>query len=313
MNKLLLVLLAFPMLLLFACSSSETKENETVLESSAKIQAKDTLAYLFTGHTYQWRDKEYLIDHRLMRLNLAAYDGIWLGGDISSETLLDPCILDHVNAYFDLESANTHFAMGNHDAQHTNWDWLREISGREIFYTSHYNGISLVVLATTINPANCELLDDQFDLIMNVCDTISASSHLVILQHHATWSGVPGLPEPTVYAHEDLKHWNANCESSKNNFLNSIYPRLVEVQNKGVQVLCLVGDSGAGDLRKGAEMKSDDGIYFLASGINNSGYLPDSLDFINAPDDSLLIFKHIPKERALSWDFHSLDSLVLNQ
>ena len=126
--------------------------------------------------------------------------------------------------------------------------------------------------------------------------------------HNDIWYQVPGLPGPWIYANTSFRFWNTNCSSSQNTFINSIYPLLKTVKSRGIDVICVLGDAGIQD-KKGANMLSDDGIHFLASGINNSTLLPDTVAFENAPKDKVLIFEHQPKIKQLEWKFHDLDSL----
>ena len=72
-------------------------------------------------------------------------------------------------------------------------------------------------------PTDCESLNDQFKMIMDVCDTISESSDLILLMHHGLWRDVPDLPPPGTYAQSDLVYWNANCDSVNTQFVDVIY------------------------------------------------------------------------------------------
>ncbi len=48
----------------------------------------DTLKYIFLGHTYQYYTPGYKVDARILNIDVQSYDGIWLGGDVCSESLL---------------------------------------------------------------------------------------------------------------------------------------------------------------------------------------------------------------------------------
>ena len=116
--------------------------------------------------------------------------------------------------------------------------------------------------------------------------------------HHGLWADVPGLPSnPSTYCHSNLKYWNANCDDVNSNFVNAVYPLLVEVKNRGIEVICIMGDVGAS--KKKFEMLSIDGIIFLGCGL-----------FHNSPNDYVLIFNHEPLKRKLEWEFCNLDSLM---
>ena len=161
---------------------------------------------------------------------------------------------------------------------------------------------------TCIVPSDCEHLDKQFHMIENVCDTISSSSHLILIMHHALCYNIPGIPTPNSWSHTKFPYWNANCYFRENNsFAGAIYPVLLDVLSRGIEVICLMGDLGGNG--KLIDMQSEDGIFFLGCGLDNSRYTdPDELAL--RPKDRLLIFEHDLEKRQLSWTFPDLDSLL---
>ncbi len=261
------------------------------------MQAQDTIQYLFVGHCYQWGSGGTKVDYRIEQLDKSNYKGIWLGGDVCSEALLKYSTVQYIDSLFDLGNPETHWALGNHDARNGNWEWYSEFTGRKTYYAYASNGITRIVMNTNIVPVNCEMLNDEYDMITNVCDTISNSNYLILLMHHGIWLGVPGLPSPGIYAQSNLKYWNANCDSVDTPFNKTIYPKLVEVKNRGIEVICILGDMGAGP--KKFEMDSDDGIHFLGCGL-----------YHNEPDNNVLIFNQVIPDYHLSWHFANLDSLL---
>jgi len=268
----------------------------------------DTLFYIFMGHTYQYHDNPgNKVDFRAEGLDYTRFDGVWLGGDVCSEASLHHSTLQYIDSIFDLSQPTTHWALGNHDARNLNWEWIMALTGRETFYAQYNNGITVIVMNSNLVPADCESLDKQYRIIESVCDTIEHSSHLVVLVHHGMWNNVPGLPPPSTYAQSSLKYWNANCYFRENNsFVGAVYPLFVEVKNRGIDVICVLGDMGSNG--KKFEMQSDDSIQFLGCGLYNTIY-QDSLEFANAPKDQVLIFEHIPSENTLNFNFHSIDSI----
>ncbi len=270
-----------------------------------KISAQDdTLKYIFLGHTYQYYTPGYKVDARILNIDVQSYDGIWLGGDVCSESLLYYDVFAYIDSVFNLRHPNTHWAMGNHDARNGNWIWIEELTGRKTYYSSYYKGITYVVLNTNLTPYDCEQLDDQYRMIMNVCDTIQNSSHLIFLMHHGIWNGVPGLPSPYGYAQSNLIYYNFNCQSNESSFVNTIYPRLIEVKNRGVEVICILGDMGARKI----DVLSDDGIRFLGTGLAKS-YYKDPEERAKSRTDYAIIFKHVQKTKSLTWEFVDFDVL----
>jgi len=265
----------------------------------------DTTKYLFMGHTYQFYTAGNKVDFRLMELDMSGYDGIWLGGDVCSEATLEYATIEHINDVFNLQHPNTHWALGNHDARNGNWNWIEELTGRKTYYTSTYKGISYMVLNTNLTPFDCEQLNDQYRIIVDLCDTIQKSSHLIFIMHHGIWDKVPGLPSPFAYAQSNLKHFSFTCNDSEATFVNEIYPRLVEVEKRGVEVILILGDMGHHKIH----YVSDDGIDFLGTGLNRSTY-KDPEKLANAPKDWILEFKHVPETKWLDFKFHDLDSIL---
>ena len=258
----------------------------------------DTLHYIFLGHTWYFN---YKVDPRIEGIDYNTFDRVWLGGDITSASSLEYNYLQYIDSLFDISNPSNQWAFGNHDLRNFNDEWIRQITGRKTYNTHYENGITTVVLNLFITPDDCEMLDDQFEMLENVCDTIQHSSHLIILVHPGVWGDVPGLPSPGLYSHSNQLNWIANCYDSNAKFIDVVYPMLLNVKNKGVTVINVLGDTG---VRKGLSMISDDGIYFISSGIDHT------TEGINGPD-RVLIFDHIPETEELIWQFHNLDSLYL--
>lgn len=268
-------------------------------------QTTSNYKYLFTSHTYMG---ESIIDTRLIELDKSGYDNIWLGGDICSETLMLRSNLDYLDEHLRIGQPHNYFTLGNHDRRNGNIEYFEEFIGKKAYYADYYNGFTCIVLDTNLDPGDCENLNNQYKIICNVTDTISESSHLIILFHWGLWSGIPGLPEPNIYAHTNLKYWNANCDSTNNNFAKIIYPRLVEVENKGVEVICIMGDMGAS--YKKFDVVSSDGIQFLGCGLDNIKYYYEPQQWWAKEKDVMLEFDHNVTEKSLTWRFVDIDSLL---
>jgi len=272
--------------------------------NSSLYGQSDTLKYIFMGHTYGYHDPNHLLDSRIDLLDFDEYDGIWLGGDISSEALMEYATLEVIHNAFNLKDPNTHWALGNHDARNGNWIWLEELIGRKTYYSSSSNGITNIILNTNLTPYHCEQLNEQHQIIVDVCDTISKSTHLILLMHHGIWEGVPGLISPIGYAQSNLRFYNFNCYDVESNFVNEIYPRLLEVKNRGIEVICIMGDIGAVKV----DFMSDDGVHFLGAGLQKS-YYQDQEERKNSRTDYVIVFKHVPETGWLDWEHVDFDEL----
>jgi len=267
--------------------------------ASANLQSQNQKDFLFVGHCYQSGSSGTKVDYRIEQLNLSDYEGVWLGGDVCSEAMLNYSTIEYIDGLFDLSNPETHWALGNHDARNGNWEWYEDLSGRKTYYAYNNYNITRIVLNTNLVPTNCEMMNDQFEIISSVCDTIEQSKYLILLMHHGLWQDVPGLLSPSFYAQSNLRFWNANCDSVNTNFVDVVYPKLVEVQQRGIEVICILGDMGAG-VKKFQE-DSDDGIHFLGCGLHH-----------NEPEDMVLIFNYDTVTQQLNYNFHNLDSLLIN-
>ena len=267
---------------------------------TSKGQENDTLNYIFLGHIKKEVNGINDIDVRVYGIDFSFFDRIWLGGDITNESNQDYSTLQYIDSIFDVSNPSNHWAFGNHDLRNYNTDWLKEITNKDTYYAYFENGITTMVINYSIPPTDCESLNEQFEMIQNVCDTIEASSHLILISHNCVWQNVPGLPTPGVYAHANLRYWLSNCVDKPADYLSTIYPMLLQVKDKNIEVINILGDTG--DYNKGSTMMSSDGIYFIASGIKAS------TQELRGPD-KVLIFNHHPESNYLDWQFHNLDSL----
>jgi len=258
---------------------------------------QESIQYLFVGHCYQRGSHGTKVDYRIEQLDKSVYQGIWLGGDVCSEPMLEYSTIKYIDSLFNLGSPETHWALGNHDARNGNWEWYEEFTGRKTYYAYSSHGITRVVMNTNIVPVNCEMLNEQYQIISNVCDTISAATDLILIMHHDLWRDVPGLPPPGTYAQSDLIYWNANCDSADTRFVETIYPKLVAVRQRGINVTCILGDMGA--TWKKFDMFSDDGIRFMGCGL-----------YDNSPEDNVLFIEKEIESAPLTFSFHNLDSLL---
>ena len=268
------------------------------MASSAVLYAQEPVArYIFIGHCYQPYTAGDKVDYRLEELDFSGFNGVWLGGDVCSEAMLNYSTVQYIDSLFDLGNPDTHWSLGNHDARNGNWEWYEEFTGQKTYYASSNYGITRIVMNSNIVPTNCEMLDDQYDIISEVCDTISKSTHLILLMHHGLWRDIPGLPNPGTYAQSDLVYWNANCDSVNTQFADVIYPKLLEVKQRGIDVSCILGDMGS--TYKKFDMFSIDSVRFMGCGL-----------YHNEPEDNVLFIEQEIDNGPLLFRFHNLDSLL---
>lgn len=262
---------------------------ETIGQTSDSI-----VEYFFTGHTSL--PNTHKVDPRLEAMDLTRYEGIWLGGDLCIATLLEYETLFYLDELFNLDNPETHWTLGNHDYRNGNIEWYEEFTQRKSYYAYTSNKITRLILNTNLVPTQCDQINRQYKIIKDVCDTIEESKHLFIITHHGLFRHVPGIPAPASIGHSDLEYWNSNCNDVNSSFVNSIYPMLLDVKERGINVYYLWGDMGA--QQKYMDMYSDDSIRFLGCG-----------SYYGEPDDVGLIIKLNKSNYNLDLKFHNLDSL----
>lgn len=265
----------------------------------------DTLTYVFFGHPYQGGGAEgKKVDFRLETMDMNQFDGIWLGGDVGAEAALKYTNFYYLDSLFDLGNPMTHWALGNHDTRNGNLEWIEDFTERPSFYAHSTKGLTVVVLDGNISPLDCEKLNAQYNLIESICDTIQ-SGHLIFLVHHGIAIGVPGVPNPITYSHNEAKNWMPHCYNDSATYANGIYPLLKTVKQRGVDVLHIMGDTGA--WYKSFHGTSVDGVDYLAAGLGN-GHKILTGQTINAPDVAI-VFKHIVATNQLTWSFVEINDL----
>ena len=305
-------LLSFCFLLVLLFSSGEKPSSQ-----------QNTYKYFFAGHTYQWGAPNWArMDYRLEKIPFKEYDQLWLGGDLCENVPHHPNTIHYLDTLLDLGNEDTHWAVGNHDVwdQQADFSFIEEKTGRKTHYFKVTNGIGLMVLNTTEfgdsryhhKPHECELLNGQWKMIQSVTDTLQTVSHLVILHHHGLLTNKIAEDKIDVQAVFNFYDptYNIGCEV-RGTFEDLVYPKLVEVQKRGIQVILVGGDTG--QQVKEFEFKTSDEIIFLGSGINNSytnkGKAPEYFRF---DPDKVLIFEHDIEKKKLTWEFVELNGLVGN-
>ena len=261
------------------------------------IQPSEPQSIIFLGHFYQNAD---MMDPRLEKVNFREYDQVWLGGDVCTETTEDRGKMRYLDRHFDLGHEGTLWAVGNHDVRNGNLEWISEFTGRELSYFTKTKDLGILVLNTNWERDNCEKLEEQFQLIKSVTDTVETLSHLVIMTHFVVWGELIEGQNMWETANANKPSWQFRCEG-RSDFQSLIYPMLESVQQRGVQVICLAGDFGQ-NVQK-FEYLANSGIWFLGAGFNKG--FSQELD----SEDAVILFDYEPFSQSLEWDFLKVDEL----
>jgi len=253
-------------------------------------KSANVFEYLHLGHTRT--NVNPLMDSEVEKIDYSKYEMLWLGGDLAYLTSQDKETISHVDSIFNLNNPNTLFALGNHD--YSDLNLLKEYTNREKYYSVHTNEITFIILDTQDSLSN--IIGAQKELFDNVIDTIRESTHLIILHHKLIWMYGSPILEPRISSVSNGDSGDCFYCINPNNFYHEIYPGLVKVKNRGISVLCIGGDIGV--RTKEFEYITDEGIYFLASGIN-----------AGTPDNKGLVFTHDVTNGNLTWNFKPIEDL----
>jgi len=274
--------LLFVSLILFSCN----KEEEDTITEKPIYKAK----YLHISHTRTTFIPK--MDSIAEKIDYSKYDMLWLGGDLIYLTSENHLAMQYVDSVFSVGNENTLWSLGHHD--YTNLDLLEQYTHRPAYYSYFKNGITFIVLDTRDNLSNITGLQKEF--FDSVMDTIENSSHLIILHHKLIW----------LYGNPDLEYQISDIANgiygtclyctNPNNFYETIYPRLLEIKNKGIGVICVAGDIGY--RVKEFSYTTNDDIYFLASGI-----------YYDSIGNKALVFNHNITTKELEWEYVLLEDL----
>ena len=273
-------------LVLMVISFSSCKKNIT----EPPIENTSIKNYLHISHTRTNSNPN--IDSVAEKIDYTKFDMVWLGGDLAKNTSNNDQIMAHIDSIFDFGNANTLWSLGNHD--YPNLNRIQSFTNRPPFYSYYKNGITFIVLDTQDSLSN--IIGAQKVLFDSVVDTIQESSHLIILHHKLIWmynNDELELLEPTV---PNGGFGDCFFCINPNNFYTDIYPKLEEVKQKGIEVICIGGDIGV----KANEFEyiSPEGIYFLASGI-----------YSGLTENKALLFHHDQAKKQLTWEYKLISEL----
>lgn len=281
MKKIIFHTFLLLMVLFLSCK----KENPT--EPDVINETKD---YLHISHTRT--NSHYYMISEVEKIDYTKYNMLWLGGDLTGLTSENDSIMVHVDSVFDVKNNNTLWALGNHD--YTDLNRVQNFTERPSYYSYHKNGITIIVLDTQDSLSS--IIGDQKAFFDQVVDTIQNSSHLIILHHKLIWMYGDSYLEPQISSISNADFGSCFYCVNPNNFYTEIYPKLLEVKQKGIKVICIAGDIGM--KTNEFEYTTPEGIILLASG----------LDY-NSNSNKVLLFHHNLTKKQLTWEFKLINEL----
>ncbi|CAN5682603.1 hypothetical protein BH11BAC1_BH11BAC1_24840 [soil metagenome] len=277
----------FAALILFTVLYSCTYDKETLpppLEEET---------FIHISHTYVPYVTEQKVDSLVQQIPLSKYDIVMLGGDMAGNTTLNMSTTLFVDSIFDLSNPKTLWSIGNHD-----YDIPANaiaVSHKPLHYAYYHNGITFLVLDTQDSMSN--FVGDQLDLIKKVTDTISESNHLVVLTHKLVWATDNGYMQSIIDTIANGQTGDCFWCINPNNFYADVYPRLLQVKNRGIKVLCVGGDLGYH--HQTFTYTNSDGIPFIGAGL-----------FSGHAINYCIVFHYVPANRELNYSFELLTDLA---
>jgi hypothetical protein len=247
--------------------------------------------YLHISHTRT--DKNPHLDSIVESADYNKYDMLLLGGDLAISTSINEKAISHVDSIFNLGNPNTLWSLGNHD--YKNLVRVKEYTKRAPYYSYNKNGITFIVLDTQDSLSN--IVGEQKKFFNSVIDTIQQSSHLIVLHHKLIWMYGNSQLEPRINKEANGNLGDCFYCTNPNNFYSDIYPKLLKIKQKGIEVICLGGDIGF--KTKEFDYTTPEGIHFLASGIEHG----------DNKTNKALLFKHNVLTKHLEWEFIPLTNL----
>lgn len=281
MNKAKFILSISLLMLIASCQNRKNR----AFTLNSKVNS-----YLHISHTRTNSDP--LMDSLVEKLNYDKFDMLWLGGDLAALTSSSENTMAHIDSIFDLGSEKTLWTLGNHD--YSNLERVKRFTKRPRYYSAHQDGITLIVLDTQDSLSN--IVGAQREFLNNTLDTIQKSTHLIILHHKLIWMHDNPVLAPRASSIANGGLGGCSYCINPNNFYSEIYPKLIKIKEKGIEVLCIGGDIGF--KAKEFEYVTPEGIHFLASGIKGNG-----------ENNKALLFRHNPANNILTWEFKLITDL----
>ena len=205
-------------------------------------------------------------------------------------------IISHLDSIFDFDNPNTLWSIGNHD--NTSKALFREVTGKNKFHSFFRDNITFITLDTQDSLSN--IVGEQKEFLFTVIDTLKATKHLILLTHKLIFMDQHPIMDSMINSICNAGKGSCFYCLNKNNFYHEILPKLIELRNKSIEVICIGGDLGF----KTSEFQyiDENGIIFLGNGIG-----------FNKNDNKVLIFTKNNKNPKLNYEFVSIDSLLINQ
>ena len=260
--------------------------------SCRKDIVKITKEYTIVHLSHTRTDSIDEIDSDVANAKFTDVDVLCLGGDLMFNSSADTTNLNLLDHLFNLSSPATLWAIGNHDI--SNLNLLQTYTKKELYHAYYFKGITFIVLNTQASASSIE--GNQLAFYNSVVDTMESSAHCVLIHHKLIW--MADNPDLAPIANSISNGPLGNCDYciAPNNFYTDIYPKLVDLQNNGIEVTLIGGDIG--NKVNEFHYETADQISFYASGIKSS-----------STEKKVLYITYNQANPKLNFSYKSLNSL----
>ena len=220
-------------------------------------------SFIFVSHVRSLNTSIQQCDSVAALIPYRNYNLVLIGGDVTPDASGSLSTLCYIDSIFDIQNEHTLWALGNHD--YTNISNVSAFTHRPSYFAYYYKGITFLVLDTQDSLSN--FVGAQLQLIKNVTDTLTKSKYLILLHHKLIWMW--GNPDTESLINNICNGALGSCFycTNPNNFYTDVYPLLLNVKNRGKEVICLAGDVGY--FTREYSYLTSDGILFRACGMNS--------------------------------------------
>lgn len=227
---------------------------------TAMVEEVNSHKILHIAHT-RGRADNY-IEKEIRDIDYEEYEVLCLGGDIDGFTSQSETTMQVWDELFSFSKESTLWTLGNHDIDDRTL--VEKYTQRPSFYTWNYESINFLVLDDQLERSN--IVGAQLELVKTVTDTLQTADYLIVLTHNLLWMYDHPILEPMIESISNGRLGDCSFCIKPNNFYQAIYPQLLKVKAKGIEVYCIAGDLGL--KAKEFSYTTEEGIHFLASGID---------------------------------------------
>jgi len=246
--------------------------------------------YLYLSHTRTENNDS--LHRSVYQLNFKHFEIKLLGGDLGYKTFNDN-MLKKADSLFDLKNPQTLWSIGNHD--HTTNEIFLDATLRNKYYTYVKNNITFIVLDSQDSLSS--IVGKQREFLIQVLDTLN-TKNIIIMSHKLIYMDQHPILDKLI--NDTCNGIKGNCFycHNTNNFQKEIYPKLLEVKNKGKNIIWIGGDLGMKKTQ--FEFVDENEIIFLGNGMESN----------RKNNDLLLIYND---EKDIHYKFIPIETIIKNQ